>query len=606
MIACGAGVILGGEVWPQDRQSLNMPRFLQSIPISGRKFQFAARMAAVSSMMIPCGAGGGNHEGQLGIGTVDDQDSPVEVTNGGSWIDVSSAQENSCGIKTDGSLWCWGSDSEGQLGDGGGAVSSLIPKIVPGGQTWKQVSASDGGHVCAIRSNDSLWCWGENIFGEVGDGTTTDRTTPVAVSGGGTWKSVSAGGWYTCGLKTDDTAWCWGADNFGQLGNGVSGSTTTPMAVSGGGTWKALTAGAYATTCGLRPDNTGFCWGIGTHGGNGDGTTSDRQTPTTISGGGLWQDITPGTFGTCGIRSGGKVYCWGSGNGSAMLGQGNPYGDDDYSQPHLVIGGGQWKDLDTGDDHVCGIKSDDTLWCWGTDGEGQLGNGAGSTTQYSPIQIGADTWKMIRPGAYHTCGIKSDDTLWCWGPDWDGELGNGGGSSNVPDAISGGGTWKYVSSGPVISCGIKSDDSLWCWGDNSEGTLGNGSNTSSNVPVAVSGGGTWKTVSVGNTVVCAIRPDDTAWCWGYGQGGALGDGNLTDSNIPVQVDGGSTWKQIAAGDYHVCGIKPDHTAWCWGEDYDGALGTGWTGIEGSPVAVDGGDTWLQISAGYAQTCANQV
>lgn len=267
-------------------------------------------------------------------------------------------------------------------------------------------------HTCGIKLDDTLWCWGNNNYGTIGDNTYVQRLVPTAVSGGGTWKMVAAGEQHTCGIKSDDSMWCWGTDNYDQLGNGASGSSPVPVAVSGGGTWKWVTSG-YQYSCGIKTDDTLHCWGENYYGQLGDNTTTQRAVPTAISGGGTWKKVDGGEITTCGIKSDDTGWCWGHG-GDAKVGDGS---FTQRNAPVSISGGGTWKQIDSGGwFHSCGIKSDDTTYCWGLGGFGAIGNGSYVVHQTTPAAVsGGMTWKGVSAAAYNNCAIASDDSLWCWG-----------------------------------------------------------------------------------------------------------------------------------------------------------------------------------------------
>lgn len=212
-----------------------------------------------------------------------------------------------------------------------------------------------------------------------------------------------------------------------------------------------------------------------------------------------------------------------------------------------------------------------------------------------------DTWSKVSSRGRHVCAIRaSDDTLWCWGENGSGQLGTGDSLyKNEPAQVSGGGAWTMVAAGYSHTCGIKTNGSLWCWGAGGSGQLGQGANASSTTPVQVSGGGTWQWVTTasgthgsytGSNFSCGVKTDGTGWCWGYSWHGELGYGGAGTSankNVPTAISGGGTWTKIVAGRVAVCGLKSDGTGYCWGDHgWDsgeqhtpGSKGTGFTDIE---------------------------
>ena len=313
-------------------------------------------------------------------------------------------------------------------------------RCIPGEEeTFSVLIVTGPDHTCARKTDGSLWCWGENSNGELGDGTTNDSLVPVEVTGNDTWKSISDSDvlyrQYSCGIKSDDTAWCWGENSGnGQLGDGTTNDSLIPVEVAGGGTWKVISPG-YLQGCGIKSDGTAWCWGQN-DGNLGDGTWNSSKTPVEVAGGATWKTITAGNQYTCGIKSDDTAWCWGY-NNYGEIGDGSPTGTKRLS-PVTVSGSATWKAISAGEDHSCGIKSDGTAWCWGQNYAGELGDGT-SNDSLVPVPVsGGHTWKTISAGYYYTCGVKSDDTAWCWGGGWGGQTGLGSTShTDVPTPVSG-------------------------------------------------------------------------------------------------------------------------------------------------------------------------
>ena len=221
---------------------------------------------------------------------------------------LSAGRRHTCGITTGGTAYCWGQNSDGQLGNGT-TTQATSPVAVSGSRTWNAIAAGDY-HTCGIASGNTLYCWGNNQTGQLGDGTTTSGNTPVAVLGGRSWASVTSGGYHTCGVTTAGAALCWGWNGWGQLGDGTTTGVTQPVTVAGGRTWSRVTAGLYYT-CGIATDATGYCWGKNISGQAGAGTFNNTYQPTLIAGGRSWAILDAGADHTCGVEIGGAGYCWG-------------------------------------------------------------------------------------------------------------------------------------------------------------------------------------------------------------------------------------------------------------------------------------------------------
>ncbi|CAB4124388.1 Regulator of chromosome condensation, RCC1 [uncultured Caudovirales phage] len=248
-----------------------------------------------------CGYGG---TGILGTGTTTNRSSPGTTAGGGTnWKQVSAPSQSfntstlfASGVKLDGTLWTWGNNQYGVLG-AGTTVNRSSPQTVAGGGTnWKSVSCGYT-HASGLKSDGTIWTWGRNTNGQLGDGTTLDRSSPVTTSGGGTtWKQVSSGAYFCSALKYDGTIWTWGYNLNGSLGNNAITNSSSPGTISGGGTtWKSISVGGR-NVCALKTDNTLWIWGFNSVGQLGDGTTLDKSSPVTTSGGGFqnWKSISCG------------------------------------------------------------------------------------------------------------------------------------------------------------------------------------------------------------------------------------------------------------------------------------------------------------------------
>ena len=261
---------------------------------------------------------GENPDGALGDGSFTNSPTPVAVSGGLAFATLSVLERYSCGVTAGGAAYCWGINDEGELGNGTTSlVGSPAPVAVSGGLTFAAVSAGEG-HSCGLTTGGAAYCWGDNSYGQLGNGSTASSNTPVAVSGGLTFAAVSARIDHTCALTTAGAAYCWGRNGGGQLGNGSLTNSTTPVAVSGGLTFTALSNGA-AHACGLTAAGAAYCWGSGALG---NGSTSGSAVPVAVSGGLTFVAVSAGVSYTCGLTPGGAVYCWGS-NASGQLGDGS-------------------------------------------------------------------------------------------------------------------------------------------------------------------------------------------------------------------------------------------------------------------------------------------
>ena len=357
---------------------------------------------------------------------------------------------------------------------------------------------------------DELWVWGNGGNVQLGTNATTNRSTPVTTFAGGTnWKQLYSANLHTTAIKTDGTLWTWGNGRYGRLGNAVTtGNISTPVTTFAGGTnWKQV-SGGNTLTAAIKTDGTLWIWGLATLGRLGNGiTTGNVSTPvTTFAGGTNWKQVSGGGSHCAAIKTDGTLWTWGNG-GNAQLGTNAV---TDKSTPVTTFAGGNnWKQVSAGNLHTAAIKTDGTLWTWGSGDSGRLGN-AVTTNVSTPVTTfaGGTNWKQVSAGGFHIAAIKTDGTLWTWGNGADGRLGNAvttGSISTPVTTFAGGSSWKQVSSGGYHMAAIKTDGTLWTWGNGTLAQLGNNSATSVSTPVNTFAGGTnWKQVSAGGSHTAAV------------------------------------------------------------------------------------------------------
>lgn len=272
---------------------------------------------------------GSNNFGQLGDGTTDGAPVPRSVDEPA--VGVLSGKSHFCGRTSAGEIWCWGYNARGQLGRGVESPRGTTPERVGDRSDWRSIEA-EGLHSCGIRNDGTLWCWGYNDSGELGVGDRLNRTTPARVGCEPTqsdvcfedWTTVSTGEYHTCGIRREGTLWCWGGHGNGQLGiGGGTSQATEPRAVIADTAWDAVVAG-FRNTCAIRSDGALFCWGAGTEGQNGDGARERRSVPVEVAAppaGERWERVDVGEQHACATRSDGSLYCWGA-NAEGQLGLG--------------------------------------------------------------------------------------------------------------------------------------------------------------------------------------------------------------------------------------------------------------------------------------------
>ena len=364
------------------------------------------------------------------------------------------------------------------------AVPALAAPHQSQGPEWAKVAAGLD-DTCAIRTDGTLWCWGDNFYGDLGIGnyTNEDRPQQVTSPAAGGWASVTAGNYYTCATRTDRTLWCWGLNAGGSLGIhshiydvDLPHQVTTRAAAGG---WTSVSAGG-STTCATRLGGSLWCWGLNESGQLGIGNTVQQDVPRQVTSPAVsgWASVTVGYFHACATRTGGTLWCWGA-NNYGQLGIGN---DTNPTLPQQVTTPATtgWASVTGGGYHTCASRTDTTLWCWGDNRYGQLGLG-NQVSQELPQQVTTPAttgWARVTAGFFHTCASRTDTTLWCWGDNYWGELGIG----HHPDqhqpaqvTTPGPHEWASVRSSGQDTCAIRrTGGTLWCWGDAADGVLGIG------------------------------------------------------------------------------------------------------------------------------------
>ena len=382
--------------------------------------------------------------------------------------------------------------------------SSLQQFEVYNGSSWSNI-------VTTLSQTPPLYTWGTNNFGQLGDGTTTNRSSPVSVIGGITdWVQISAKGSNTAALRANGEIWTWGRNNFGQLGDTTITNRSSPVSLVGGITdWKQVSVGNFHMS-GLRGNGTIWSWGVGSSGRLGNLSTASVLSPVSVVGGYTdWIQLSIGGANTTAIRSNGTAWSWGA-NSFGQLGDGSA---TDRSSPVSVVGGfTDWVQVSAGYIHVLATRSNGTAWGWGRNNFGQLGDNT-VTTRSSPVSVvgGFTNWTRISAGNIHSTGVRANGEVWSWGSAGQGELGNGSITNrSSPVAISGGGAWIETLAGSSFSIGLRTSGTMSSWGGNGGGQLGLGNTINRSSPVDVLGGSgylAWTQIAVSayGTHVAALR-----------------------------------------------------------------------------------------------------
>jgi len=333
---------------------------------------------------------------------------------------VAAGRGHSCAIDDDGRAICWGSNDNGQLGDGTTVSERPTPAPVAGDFTFEQIS-SGMGHTCGLTSNDRVVCWGQNTSGQLGDGTTQSRSAPVGVTSSVGFRMIRAGREHTCGISSQRNVLCWGANGDGQLGNGSRNSRTSPVLVDVPGQVAELSLGWYHT-CALTMDGAAYCWGRNDNGQLGDGSSASHSVPTKVKADIPFVSIATGASHSCAITSGaGEAWCWGR-NNSGQLGNGSSL---DSSMPRASSGATPFSTITAGAAFTCARGRDSGAWCWGVNSYGQLGDGTVSSHSV-PVQVkGLGRLASLSAGGAHACAVTAANETFCWGHNIDGQIGRG-------------------------------------------------------------------------------------------------------------------------------------------------------------------------------------
>jgi alpha-tubulin suppressor-like RCC1 family protein len=339
-------------------------------------------------------------------------------------IPITAGSYHTCGLTAGGGVKCWGSNGAGQLGDGT-TTDRLTPVDGIGLASGLRALAAGEEHTCVLTSGGGVRCWGSNEYGQLGDGTTTDRLTPVDVVGlASLVQALAAGGFHACGLTSVGGVKCWGHNTYGQLGDGTTVNANAPVGVSGLASGvQALAAGEFHT-CALTSGGGVKCWGWNDRGQLGDGTNTERHTPVEVSGlaSGV-QALAAGGYHTCALMAKGGVKCWGS-NYYGQLGDGT---NTDRSTPVDVVGlAGGGQALAAGYVHTCALAAGGAVRCWGRNAHGQLGDGT-TTGSNTPVNVSglASGVQALAAGFAHTCALMQTGGAKCWGYNFFGQLGDG-------------------------------------------------------------------------------------------------------------------------------------------------------------------------------------
>jgi alpha-tubulin suppressor-like RCC1 family protein len=509
--------------------------------------------------------------------------------------------QHTCALTTGTGARCWGLNVDGQLGDST-LVSRLTPVDVTGLTSGATAMAAGAQHTCAVIGGGAVKCWGDDGSGQLGDNATTQRLTPVVVSGQAGLRTMTAGGLHTCALVSGGGVKCWGSNDNGQLGDNSTTQRLTAVDVVGLTNGVIALATGAGHSCALTSGGGVKCWGLNGNGQLGDSSTVQRLTPVDVSGltSGV-KSIAAGDSHTCALTNAGGVKCWGL-NSTGQL------GDSTVTQrlvPVDVVGlASGVMAIEAGAAHTCALMNSGGVKCWGWNGYGQVGDN--STTQRQvPVDVSGllSGASVIAVGQYHTCALAGSGVK-CWGWNGYGQIGDNSIIQRlVPTNVNGLSSGVAgIAAGNGHTCAVVSNG-VKCWGDNSYGQIGDGTVATARLtPVDVSGPAGVSAVVAGGLHTCARIGGGLA-CWGLNSNGQLGDNSVTQRPTPADVTGLAALGLVAGGGTHTCALTTGGAAHCWGGNGSGQLGDGTVIRAVAPISASGLSAASALAAGTLHTCA---
>lgn len=598
-------------------------------------------------------AWGRNDYGQLGNGEAALRVSPGKVAGIDQVKAIAAGSAFTLALRADGSLWSWGSNLSGQLGDGTTQTRSFPVRVSGISGTIASIVAGDNS-AYAVTSDGRAWAWGSGGFGQLGTGDRNGRAAPVQVSGlpvAGV-RAVAAGGSHALALAKDGTVWAWGDNTSGQLGNGTTTDSLAPIRISALSNVTAISAHQRVN---LALDASGrvWAWGRGSRGSLGDGTTNDRSTPFIVSGlpsigeiwaggvismavaadgsGSVWawgnnefgefgdskyvRSLSPvlvsslkglTRFGMGGMHviardSGGAYLAWGR-NDKGQLGLGDV---EDRAAPMLVPGLPQVLQVAAGEMHSVAVAGDGSVWAWGASGSGELGDNTVAASNVPVDVLGARDMIAVAAGLNHNLALGADGSVWGWGANDSYQLGDTTRRDALaPRKMSGLPAMAAIAAGNDSSFARGRDGTVWSWGNNGNaGRLGRGVLSGVQVPGTIKALSGIKAIAATNQHALAVGEDGSVWSWGMNRYGALGDGSTNDRSAPARVSGLADITAVAAGALHSLALGSGGEVWAWGYNATGQLGDGTTTDRLAPVKVSNLSGVVAVSAGTNFSCA---
>ncbi|MCX4240503.1 RCC1 domain-containing protein [Paraliomyxa miuraensis] len=567
---------------------------------------------------------GDNLNRQLGHGGATTTDSAipqvVPMPGGLTVIDLGLGDDHSCVVLEDNTVACWGDDDNGQLGDGVAGTDSGDAFVVPGLAVVNDVEGGQD-NACALTDLGEVYCWGDNIDGQLGVGNTVDNPAPLLVTLPSAAEQISLGDDFACALLYTDQIFCWGESEGFQTGYGDLIDALVPTEV------QQLPPGdivdieaAGRGVCVLMATSDRWCWGHSEEGQLGIAPLNQLEPSPVAFSGPVAQvrleefELDDGMI--CGVMVDGTLECAGDGT---LVSVSTITGAAGFLEPikghvttpttHPLVTDVQ--DAGMGDGFMC-VRTSTNVQCWGDNAGRQLGQGGTSTTDIlTPVPVmGLGAVDELAVGDAHVC-VRTGGTVQCWGDNISYQTGEPSSTTDqsLPVTVMGIADAIQITAGEGHNCVLRSTGAVSCWGDDASGQLGDddGDTTDSGIPVDVVGlPAVVDFIDAGQDHTCALAGGEV-YCWGEGQYGNLGQGNETDSDMALVVPGLAGIVQIAVGRNYACARDGAGDMWCWGDSADGELGDGGMDLTGlievrspTPFAVASGI--MDVVAGNTVTC----
>lgn len=510
-------------------------------------------------------------------------------------VDIAVGPNYALALASDGTVWAWGANTSGQIGNGS-TIQAFLPVQVPGLSNIVGVAVNSATSY-ALASNGTYWAWGTNTFGEFGNGTNTSSNVPVHVTTlNGAIEFASGTSNHMVALKSNGEAHAWGYNNFGSIGDGTTENKNVPTKVANS-SYIAVGKGNN-TGFGKTSDGKIYAWGLNASGQLGDGSLTTRFTPVQVYPVPEPVTMSSGVFASGGISHSlvilpDKTVMAAGSNVNGQLGINSTADQNKLTQvPGLTnvasVAAGYLA-------HSTALRGDGTVWQWG---EGQyMGFGSGATPQLVPARVLTDintnpfnSITAIGAGDTFTVAVKSDGTVWSWGIDstQTGVLGYDNGAARVaaPRQVSGLPSIARISVGEKHTLALADNGTVWAWGNNLNGKIGNNSTTHVFTPVQVSGLSNIVDVATGNSTSYALAIDGTYYAWGNGATGRFGNDGTASSLVPVQVttlNDAVTFANTSSP--HILALTSNGETYGWGINSQGGIGDGTTAHKFVPTRV---------------------